>query len=509
MKNKKVLRSLIAQASVLAILLVGLCAAPSKSSLTDSMPSDQVTLPGVHGAANNTVYARDRYIIVAPFAPSVDIGEGDDLAKLDNHFLYLFDTRKPGSQPKFTDLKIHFPTKVVFDPETGNVFVHGTEFVEVGPGQFETRAVIAHTHLNFEADGKPSFGLDSVVPIHIPGLGSEFASEAPTDIALAYGGRILVFTNGHSVFTYNVSNGAIYSVGIDSKPDNKVSFLDIDEVSNTVIAATSRRIEGAEGGVKYTSDLYFIRLDKDGTLNTIKRLLPEHFGEGVFLSAGSNAAVSSDPITGAPEFGYFVTNNGGVCQVDLRAREESTTGVLEQIALLPEMAQDEGLEPGPVSVRFDRSRKMITVVKQGGFLRIRIPSFVERGGRIRIPSFTQFPGSASIAVIQLNKKNRVIGQRIFDRPFGKENRISNMVAGQSGVGLISTHSGRIFAVDTSVSLDRVGVNPVGEMGSRIDRIAYSAGRQSLTAIVSYTVNGDSQGMLPGSILFAKVTLNAD
>ena len=510
MKNQKVFRSLIAQASVLAILLIGLCAVPSKSSLIDTMPNDNVPLPGVHGAANNTVYAFDRYIIVAPFAPTINVEDGDNLSEFDNHYLYLFDTKKPGSDPKVADLEIcYFPTRVVFDPNTGNVFVHGTEFVEVGPGQYETRAVIVQVHLNVALDGKPTFDLDVAVPIRIKGKSSEFATDAPTDFALGHSGELLVFTNGNTIFIYDVVSGAVYPVGIDSDPDNIITHLSVDETNNTIIAVTSRRIDGSEGGVKFTSDLYFMKLEKNGTVNTIKRLLPEQFGEGIFISAGSNAVISSDPNTGVPEFGYFVTNDGGVCQVNLRNRGEGTSGVLERIALLPEIAQAEGLEPGPVTIKVDRSKKLLTVVKQGNFARIRVPSFAERRGRIRVPSFSVFPGAAVVAVVQLNKKNRVIGQRVFDRPFGKENRISNMVAGQSGIGLIATHSGMIYALDTSGSLEGASLNQVGQMGSRIDRIAYNAGRQSLTAITSYTIDIESQGRLPGSIIFAKVSLSTD
>ena len=161
MKTQKILRSLIAQASVLMVLLIGLCATPSKSSLQDRLPSDNVSLPGVHGATNNTVHAFDRYVIVAPFAPTGDIGDGSDLSKFDNHYLYLFDTKKPENGPRLADLKVcYFPTKVKFDPNTGNVFVRGTEFIDVGGGQFEAREVLVHAHLNLESDGKPAFDTD-------------------------------------------------------------------------------------------------------------------------------------------------------------------------------------------------------------------------------------------------------------------------------------------------------------------------------------------------------------
>lgn len=508
MKIQKVLKGLIVRASVLAILFIGLCTVPSKSSLMDMSAGDNVTVPGVHGASNNTAYAFDRYVIVAPFAPMGNVGDGSLLSDFDNHHLYIFDTKKPESTPRKFDLKFcYFPTRVFFDPNTQNVYVRGTEYVEIEPGQFEAREVLVYTHLNLDLDGKIALDPDFVVPIRIKGINSEYTEDAPTDFAVGHSGGILVFTNGSSVFTYDVVKGTLYPIVFSTSRDNLITFMDVNAETNTIIVATSRRIEGAEGGVKFTSDLYFYELEKNGTVNQIKNLSPDQFGEGIFMSPGSNAALSWDPNTLTPEFGYFVTNDGSVCQVDLRT--EGLIGRLEKIAVLPEMAQVEGLEPGPITVNFDRSKRQLTIVKRGTFTRIRRPGYVERGGRIRRPGYIEFDGSAAVAIVQLNKKNRVIGQRVFDRVFGKENRLSNLVVSRNGVGLIATYSGLVFALDNSTTLDRASVNFVGSISSRIDHIAYNSNRQNLTAISSYKEADEIQGIVPGSIFFTKVSLNAD
>jgi hypothetical protein len=356
-------------------------------------------------------------------------------------------------------------------------------------------------------DGKPAFDADFVVPIHIKGINSDYTENAPTDFALGHDGRILVFTNGSWIFTYDVVKGTPYTLVIDNDPENLISYLDVEPTSNTIIVATSRRIEGAEGGVKFESELSFHELEENGTTNKIKELRPEQFGEGIYLSPGSNAAVSADPITGTAEFGYFVTNDGSLCQVDLRA--EGDVGRIERLAVLPEMAQAEGFEPGPVTVSFDRSKRLLTIVKRGTFTRIRRPGYLERGGRIRRPGYIEYDGSAAVAIVQLNKKNRVIGQRVFDKVFGKENRLSNLVAGRNGVGLIATYSGLLYALDSSASLDQASVTFVGSISSRIERITYNASRQNLTAISSYKDIDETQGIVPGSIFFTKVSLNAD
>ncbi|HEX5731426.1 MAG TPA: hypothetical protein VF131_01225 [Blastocatellia bacterium] len=509
MKIQKVLKGQIVRASVLAMLFISLCSVPSKSYLADMSAGDNVTLPGVHGASNNTAYAFDRYVIVAPFAPTQDVGDGSDLSKFDNHKLYLFDTKKPENPPLICDLKVcYFPTRVIFDPNTQNVYVRGTEFVEIEAGRFEAREVLVYTHLNLALDGKPTFVPDLAVPIRIKGLISDYTEDAPTDFALGHSGRILVFTNGSWIFTYDVVKGTIYHIVIDNDPLNLISHLEVEPTSNTITVATSRRLEGAEGGViKFESELYFYKLEKDGTANKIKQLRSEEFGEGIFLSAGSNAVVSTDPITGTAEFGYFVTNDGSLCQVDLRS--EGDVGRIERLAVLPEMAQAEGLEPGPVTVNFDRAKRQFTIVKRGTFTKIRRPSYAERSGRIRRPSYTEYDGGAAVAIVQLNKKNRVIGQRVFDKVFGKENRLSNLVVGQNGMGLIATYSGLVFALDSSTTLDRASVSFVGSISTRIDHIAYNASRQNLTAISSYKDIDEIQGIVPGSIFFTKVSLNAD
>jgi hypothetical protein len=516
MKIQKVLKGMVVRATVLAILFIGLCSVPSNSYLADMSGGDNISLPGVHGASNNTAYAFDRYVIVAPFAPTSDVGDGSDLSKFDNHLLYLYDSKRPESPPRVCDLKVcYFPTRVVFDPNTQNVYVRGTEYVEIEPGRFEAREVLVYTHLNLDVEGgKPVFDIDIAVPIRIPGLRSDYTEDAPiytenapTDFALGHDGRLLVFTNGSAIFIYDVVKGTKYPIVIDTNPENRISHLDIEPISNTIVIATSRRIEGREGGVKFESDLSFFKLEKNVTANKIKELRPEQFGDGIFLSQGSNAAISADPVTGTAEFGYFVTNDGAICQVDLRT--EGFIGRIERLAVLPEMAQAEGAEPGPITVKFDRSRRQLTVVRRGTFTRIRRPGYVERGGRIRRPGYIEYDGSAAVAIIQLNKKNRVIGQRIFDKVFGKENRLSNLVAGQNGIGLIATYSGLVYALDSSTTLDRASVSFVGSISTRIDHIAYNASRQNLTAISSYREIDETLGVVPGSIFFTKVSLNAD
>jgi len=97
-----------------------------------------------HGVANNTVLAFGRYVLVSPFWPSKGVAENGelDLTQLDNSFIYVIDTKKPNSPPFSKELTawdsklnaaktVYFPSRVVFDPQSANVYVRGTRFEEI------------------------------------------------------------------------------------------------------------------------------------------------------------------------------------------------------------------------------------------------------------------------------------------------------------------------------------------------------------------------------------------
>src|SRR3989442_5611900 len=65
-----------------------------------------IGLGGVTGATNNTILAYGRYVLIAPFWPSTGLAENGDLdfSRLDNHSLYVIDTRKPDATPLSMDL---------------------------------------------------------------------------------------------------------------------------------------------------------------------------------------------------------------------------------------------------------------------------------------------------------------------------------------------------------------------------------------------------------------------
>ncbi|HET9532896.1 MAG TPA: hypothetical protein VFQ92_21255, partial [Blastocatellia bacterium] len=158
---------------------------PYYSGHTESVSKIQsVEMPGLTGAANNVIYIDDRYVLAAPYAPSnieaEEPEDGLDLEKLDNHYLYLIDTKKPNNKLNPADLKTcYFPSRVLYDAATRTVFVRGTEFYKNESGEDASREVIVHVHLNLDTDGKPYFEPDAPVPIPIEGHKTSFSEDAP------------------------------------------------------------------------------------------------------------------------------------------------------------------------------------------------------------------------------------------------------------------------------------------------------------------------------------------
>src|SRR2546426_9265334 len=101
-----------------------------------------VDLGGITGATNNTTLAFGRFVLAAPFWPSQGVASNGDLdpTQLDNHFLYLIDTKKtstlvrkdltPVSSKAEEGGSVYFPSKVIFDSDSSNVYVRGTRFIQ-------------------------------------------------------------------------------------------------------------------------------------------------------------------------------------------------------------------------------------------------------------------------------------------------------------------------------------------------------------------------------------------
>src|SRR5260370_1408602 len=80
-------------------------------------------------------------------------------------------------------------------------------------------------------NGKPILDTN-VIPIDIKAASTDYASEAPLDFALNGNGKVMVFTNGASIFWYDLSQGYLNEKQVAHPntygPNDSISFLDID-----------------------------------------------------------------------------------------------------------------------------------------------------------------------------------------------------------------------------------------------------------------------------------------
>src|SRR5215813_125740 len=218
-----------------------------------------VEFTGLTGTENNLQFAFDHYALLTPYAPSEVVTDDTTLDNLDNHFLYVVDSKRI-KEPQRANLgNCYYPTRAYFEPNSQTIFVRGTELVEVAPNEYEPYAIITHLHMNLTDDNKPAF--DTTAPqIRIKGINEDFAADAPDDFVLDYGGKILVFTNGASIFTYSVGEGYVYQkefvLAKDYSSDNRISYLGIDSQNHILSVVTTEKTKGDDGKCQYGSEVY-------------------------------------------------------------------------------------------------------------------------------------------------------------------------------------------------------------------------------------------------------------
>lgn len=495
---------------LLALLLVYGAVSYSPKAAT-SLPTYSVPLVGVTGTTNNTVLAFGRYVLVAPFWPSKGIAENGeiDISQLDNCSIYLIDAKKP-SAPLVKELRawdsqlgasknIYFPTRVVFDPQSSNVYVRGTRFEEID-GEVTAIDVIAYVRLNLDDNGKPVFDT-TVVPIDIQGVRTRYTGEAPLDFAFGAKGDLMVFTNGASIFSFNLEQGYLYGVGIvpesEYSPDDSISFLDVDPATNIVTVCWNRKFVDKDSVAHLSSEISFYRLGEHGTFEILKRVYPDQLPEGAALASGSNVAIVSEPDS---EFALFATNDGSLCTVDLQSDEVQAT--VKRLYSFPELASVSVDDSNPLLIRYDATKRVAGITKPGFTVQISRPSNGKRG-RISRPSNLHINSETPpvLAMAKFSKKNKVSSVHSFSDEFNGEGGLTNITNGDDSQWLVSTYSGLLYSVNIPADLGDSALGLVGSIGSRVDRIDYYADRSSVVAINSLALEDDGiQVASPGSIV---------
>jgi len=505
----------IVRLGVAFAVLVGLFSIGSRSPQADVGKMSYVELTGANGGQNNLVFAFERYILIAPYAPTGSVQENGDLDQLDNHYLYVIDTKKPGVVLK-KDLTafassesprtIYYPTKLTFDPATQIVFVRGTRFEKVD-GEVEGIEVIAYLRVNLGDNGKPVVD-STVTSFDIQGVGGKpHSADAPTDIALAANGNHLVFTNGASIFTYSIDQGYLYKVDLvhpsEYGEDNSISYLAIDQASNVLSVYSTRTVVEKDGAVRDRSEISFYKLIDDGTVTLLKRVYPEDLPEGAALTPGSNIAVYSDP--DKPEYALFVTSDGSLCSVDLRS--DGLLANVRQLLVFAELAQQGSEDASPRLVKYDPSKRVVGIVSQGYTAQITRPANGKKG-RITRPANLHVPtGQAILAVAKFGKKGKVASRNVFSTEFADQDGLSALLSLQgNGEWLMATYSGKLFSMSTSGNFEESSPQLIGELAPRIDRLDYLPSRDSLVAVQSCGVGDDGVEITePGSVAVGKLS----
>jgi hypothetical protein len=500
----------------LALSFIGVVAGePSPIGSVESVFT--VPMPGVSSESNNIIDTPVG-VLVAPFAPfglaveDLEDQEFFKLNKLDNHFLYLINRNDPLAAPKALDLGCYWPTKLQFDEATRTAFVRGTVYVTDEEGAPQPAEVIAYIHINDRGDFDPT-----VVTIPIKAVGDvdptsllvsrteyKWASSAPDDFVLGRKGRYLVFTNGAAVYSFSTVEGYITETQLipagDYSLDNSITHLDINEESNTVIVGVSQKVL-KKGTWRHSSDLYFFRLEENGTLSLINKTGRELLPDKTALAPGSNIVTSVKAEDGTPEFAFFILNDGTLFRASI-----SGDAAVKPVASFPELSAGDGETRVPRAVSYDQLSKSIGIVQRGVRLNVSRPLWGRKGKRGKVArsfALNQVVESPVVAVARLGKNGKVASSTVIVDFGSAETSISNLVFDGDGRGLFAGSTGKLFSVDIASG----ALSYYAELGAALDSIAYDPEGQVLTGIRSFVVDegfGDFISVHDGAVVIAQL-----
>lgn len=508
-------RRLIVRSVVVAALLGSLFGVASYSPQAAGVKMSYIELAGANGGQNNVVFAFERYVLIAPYAPKGPVEENGDLTQLDNHYLYLIDTKKPGIVLT-TDLTalassdsprtIYYPTKLTFDPASQIVFVRGTRF-EQKAGEIEAIEAIAYLHLNLGDNGKPVID-SSVISFDIAGVGGEpHSADAPTDLGLGPQGNHLVFTNGASIFTYSIDQGYLYQVDLvhpnEYGEDNFVSYLAIDKNTSVLSVYSTKKVTGKDNVVHDQSEISLYRLIDDGSLTLLKRAYAEDLPEGAYLTPGSNVAVYSDNDKPDVQHALFVTSDGSLCQVDLHT--DGLSANVRQLVVFPELGQQSLEDTSPRLVKYDPSKRVAGIVTQGYVAQIGRPGNGRRGRIGRPGNLHVLTSQPVLAMAKFGKKGKVISRNVFSEDFIDQGGLSELLSVRDSADwLMATYSGTLLSITTSGGFEGSSLQVIDSIGPRTERLDYLTSRDSLVAVQSCAPDEDGLSVTqPGSVAVGK------
>lgn len=508
---------------IVFMLLGGLLAGSPQAGQPWKISS--IEMAGADATNNNTVFVYDRYLLFAPYAPSKMPSDAAAVSQLDNHFIYLVDSKRPSDGAQLQSLEtpggkvLFYPTKLIYDENTHTAYLRGTRYEPIEGGVQEV-AVLAYFRVNLDDNGKPTFG--NIVMIDIAGFSDgEKIADAPDDFSLAFNGNLLVFTNGLSIFTYKLDLGYLYQVNLVTpeayNAGSHITYLEVDKATNNLTVYWNGQTKGEDGNAKNFTELSFYNLDNGGTMQLNKRAHLEQFPEGVYLTAGSNIQVFGSPDSNGeskPSFALLVTSDGNLSAIDLTGPEVAAS--LKPLAHFDSMALN-GSEGSPRVLKYDTAKRTIGIVKQGYQAQARKPSNGRQGrpgSVIRSLSLLNSVEPPALAVGRLGKnlsmdKLKVISNKEFTSEFASESGLTPIIDGQESQWLLATYSGNVVALSTADTMDAASLSLLTQVGPRTGRIAYFASRNSLVAINSFGLDSAQEQINePGELVLVRGNLGS-
>jgi hypothetical protein len=455
---------------------------------------------------NNVVFAFDRYILTAPFAPAKPITETTRLADLENNRLLIFDAKKIQTEPQVISLgDCYFPTKVFFDEESRMVFIKGTQIVANADGEYEASAVIKYLQLSFPEDGK--FNPDVVAQtIPISGVTGKLSTDSPDVFILSK--KIFIFTNGATIFTYSLDQGYLYQVPFITPntydPEkNAISGLSLDPESRVLSIVISKKEKGEGEKWEHSTELFLYYLAENGTIDQLSHILPGEF-QGAALSPGSSIAINGDGKTTGSA--YFVASNGKLYQTSWNG-VSTDTGVLNEVTALEGFTQTGSEFLSSVTTSYNKEAKVFEIIKNGYAISIHRPlNGSGRGkiGRIHRPLNLRFTvEEPSLTLVQISgRKNRVIQQRSFFTELEGQGGIANLFSDDSGRRYLATYNGNILELSKAAEPDASALQMLGQIGDRLGGVFYMSSRNAIVGLNAMQVE-EEEVLSPGGLTYAK------
>jgi hypothetical protein len=504
---------------VVLVATLGVAAAAGKKPLFES--SAIVSLPGVGGP--NSPWVDDGFVYVAPFFPSnglagestaVDDGAGgvtqDDVAGLDNHFLYIISKDDPTGAQKRIDINSFYPTRVVRDESGQKIFVRATDFIRTAEGEWQPAEVVVCVDLNVKEGLSPSVvkvQLEAAsdadpTDLRIPGSDLKWASSAPNAFVSGRGGRFGIYTNGRKLFCFSLSDGHLNTVELIDEADyseaNSISDLQFEPATNTLVAVVTGYNRSKKGLIRYFSDLHFFRLGEAGELEPLAVVRQSDMPVGASLTPGSDVVIRSQP-DGSAQTATFVTDDGSV----IRATVE-TNPLVKRLGVFPELATFDGPTNGntrgPRFLRVGPNGKWLAAGAQGSVLQIRRPVWDRPGRNIRRPVWLSPVTEAPVfAIASISKSGGLTGGVAFT-DFGPATSISNPVTDGDSSALFMTSSGTLF----SAPVGEQTLDLVGKIESGVDSFGYFPAEKRVVGVRSVGMDQTGRITSEGALIIGRL-----